>query len=130
MVRETTKKKPRKNLTSLCSLFFVIGGNWPELLNFLVQWTQSPNEIYREAALDIFSQLLSHLDKDLDSFFDTLKGILIKGLQDPVCKVRLAALNGTVHFLVYRSRTRSEFQPFLPHMFEVCFLALLLLVYI
>lgn len=70
--------------------------------------------------MDIFSQLLSHLDTDFDSFFDTLKGILIKGLQDSSFKVRLAALNGTVHFLIYRSRSRPEFQPFLPHMYEVC----------
>ena len=95
------------------------GGQWDALMNFLMQWSQSNNEQWRETSLDIFSQLLSHLDTEFGNFFDTLQGILLRGLQDPSCKVRLAALSGTVHFLVYRANSRTQFQPLLPQMFEV-----------
>ena len=88
-------------------------------MNFLMKWTQSSGERWREAALEIFSQLLSHLDSEFTAFFDTLQGILIRALQDPSYRVRLAALSGTVHFLVYRANSRNQFQPLLPCMFEV-----------
>ena len=69
--------------------------------------------------MDIFSQLLSHLLSGFEPFFDTMQKILATGLQDPCDKVRLSALKGMVHFLVYRIKSREVFQPLLPQMFEV-----------
>lgn len=84
-----------------------------------MQWTKSVEEYHREAALEILNQILAHINTDFEFFFDSLEGILKDALQDQSLKVRIAALSGTIHFIIYRSTSRTIFQPFVPHMFEV-----------
>ncbi|XP_024542572.1 importin-4 isoform X1 [Selaginella moellendorffii] len=70
----------------------VPAGNWPELLPFLFQCSQSLQEDHREVALVLFSSLTETIGEILRPHFATLHAIFLNGLRDQSAKVRVAAL--------------------------------------
>jgi len=76
-------------------------GGWPELLQFTLRLTSSPDPLHRESSYGIFAQLAVLLGANVfRPHFDLIKNILSTGLADAASlKVRLAALVATASFL-------------------------------
>ena len=56
---------------------------WPNLLDSLLQISQSQNAAHRQVGLMLFRSLSEHITKTLKAHFKTLLGIFTAGLQDP-----------------------------------------------
>jgi len=95
------------------------GGQWQQLLPFVLDCSRAPNEGLREASLIIFSQLASSLGSLLLPNLEIIKGTLLKGLTDPDFKVQLAALNATSSFVQCLPELHKDFAPFLEPMMNI-----------
>ncbi|KAG8096702.1 hypothetical protein GUJ93_ZPchr0013g37856 [Zizania palustris] len=77
-------------------------GEWPELLPFIFQCSQSPQEDHREVALILFSSLAETIWTTFQSHLNDLQPILLKCLQDEASsRVRIAALKANGSFIEY-----------------------------
>jgi hypothetical protein len=63
-----------------------------ELLQFLLQCSQSQQAGHREVAMLLFRHLSENIGEPLKRHFNTLQGIFTQGLKDPESGVRLEAL--------------------------------------
>merc|ERR1719468_919786 len=59
------------------------GGEWPELLAFINQLTQSSGEEHRELAMTLFFCLTETVGEHLEPHFGQIKGLFLTALQDP-----------------------------------------------
>ena len=67
-------------------------GQWPELLDCMLQLSQSQHAEHREAAIVVFTSLTDTLGEQMRPHFAQLQHIFVQGLQDSAPAVRLAAL--------------------------------------
>ncbi|MCO5558950.1 hypothetical protein L7F22_012541 [Adiantum nelumboides] len=115
-------QKASANVASVIAKHAVPAGDWPELLPFLFQCSQSPRENHREVALILFSSLTETIWETLKPHYSTLQGVFVKGLQDPESqRVRVAALKA-VGALVGCLDTEEEvvkFRELIPHILHV-----------
>eukprot|EP00741_Cyanophora_paradoxa_P006672 tig00001030_g6453.t1 len=86
-------------LSDLAALVLEHGGDWPELLPVMFNWTKSPRAELRESALCIFANLANSIAEKLQPMMGVILGVLKATLADPVQDVRLAALRATGNFL-------------------------------
>eukprot|EP01087_Luapelamoeba_hula_P011655 TRINITY_DN3193_c0_g1_i2.p1 TRINITY_DN3193_c0_g1~~TRINITY_DN3193_c0_g1_i2.p1 ORF type:complete len:806 (-),score=109.49 TRINITY_DN3193_c0_g1_i2:787-3204(-) len=96
-------------------------GQWPNVLDFLFQCTQSENPGHREVAMKLFDTLTDHIGDHFRSHTATLFQIFARGLADPELSVRVASLRA-VGSLVEWVTTEEEittFGEFIPHMIFV-----------
>lgn len=110
------------NVVSVIAKHAVPAGEWPELLPFLFQCSQSTQEDHREVSLILFSSLTETIGDILKPHFTTLQAVFVKGLQDPESsRVRVAALKA-VGALVGCIDTEEEvvkFRELIPHILNV-----------
>ncbi|VAI07528.1 unnamed protein product [Triticum turgidum subsp. durum] len=90
------------NVVSIIAKYAVPAGEWQELLPFLFQCSQSPQEEHREVALILFSSLTETIGTTFQSHLNNLQPILLKCLQDETSsRVRIAALKAVGSFIEY-----------------------------
>ncbi|KAM3314367.1 hypothetical protein ACQJBY_033291 [Aegilops geniculata] len=90
------------NVVSIIAKYAVPAGEWQELLPFLFQCSQSPQEEHREVALILFSSLTETIGTTFQSHLNDLQPILLKCLQDETSsRVRIAALKAVGSFIEY-----------------------------
>lgn len=65
---------------------------WPELLDFLVQCTQSPSADHREVGLMVFERLADMAGEHFKPWLENLQQIFTGALSDPELRVRVAGL--------------------------------------
>lgn len=115
-------RKASADVVSVIAKHAVPAGEWPELLPFLFQCSQSIHEDHREVALILFSSLTETIGDILKPHFATLQSVFVKGLQDPESsRVRVAALKA-VGALVGCIDTEAEvlkFRELIPHILNV-----------
>uniref|UniRef100_A0A453IG63 Importin N-terminal domain-containing protein n=1 Tax=Aegilops tauschii subsp. strangulata TaxID=200361 RepID=A0A453IG63_AEGTS len=86
-------RRASANVVSIIAKYAVPAGEWQELLPFLFQCSQSPQEEHREVALILFSSLTETIGTTFQSHLNDLQPILLKCLQDETSsRVRIAAL--------------------------------------
>ncbi|KAJ7524132.1 hypothetical protein O6H91_18G079600 [Diphasiastrum complanatum] len=86
-------RRASANVVSIVAKHAVPTGEWPELLPFLFQCSQSAQEDLREVALILFSSLTETIGGILRPHFATLQSIFVSGLRDQQSsRVRIAAL--------------------------------------
>jgi len=96
-------------VTSSIAKMALPAGQWPELLDCMLQLSQSQHAEHREVSLVVFMSLTDSLGDQMRSQFTTLGGIFATGLSDPSAPVRLAALKA-VQSLVQWLETPEEMQ--------------------
>ncbi|KAL6907529.1 hypothetical protein ACP4OV_002568 [Aristida adscensionis] len=95
-------RRASANVVSIIAKYAVPAGEWPELLPFLFQCSQSPQEDHREVALILFSSLTETIGTTFHSHLNNLQPILLKCLQDETSsRVRIAALKAVGSFIEY-----------------------------
>ncbi|KAK1594076.1 hypothetical protein QYE76_027184 [Lolium multiflorum] len=95
-------RKASANVVSIIAKYAIPAGEWQELLPFLFQCSQSPQEEHREVALILFSSLTETIGTTFQSHLNDLQPILLKCLQDETSsKVRIAALKAVGSFIEY-----------------------------
>eukprot|EP00898_Chlorokybus_atmophyticus_P005187 jgi/Chlat1/566/Chrsp103S01005 len=85
-------RKACADVVSAIAKHTVPANQWPELLPFLFQCSQSPQEEHREVALVMFSSLTETIGEHLRPHFTTLQQVFMHGLKDANQRVRVAAL--------------------------------------
>ncbi|KAI3675918.1 hypothetical protein L1987_85514 [Smallanthus sonchifolius] len=86
-------RRASANVVSIVAKCAVPGGEWPDLLPFIFQCSQSAQEDLREVGLLLFSSLTETIGDSFLPYFADLKLLLLKCLQDEISDVRIAALN-------------------------------------
>uniref|UniRef100_A0A8R7Q6F7 Importin N-terminal domain-containing protein n=1 Tax=Triticum urartu TaxID=4572 RepID=A0A8R7Q6F7_TRIUA len=95
-------RRASANVVSIIAKYAVPAGEWQELLPFLFQCSQSPQEEHREVALILFSSLTETIGTTFQSHLNDLQPILLKCLQDETSsRVRIAALKAVGSFIEY-----------------------------
>ncbi|EMS63391.1 Importin-4 [Triticum urartu] len=96
-------RRASANVVSIIAKYAVPAGEWQELLPFLFQCSQSPQEEHREGvALILFSSLTETIGTTFQSHLNDLQPILLKCLQDETSsRVRIAALKAVGSFIEY-----------------------------
>ncbi|KAG2553167.1 hypothetical protein PVAP13_9KG514100 [Panicum virgatum] len=95
-------RRASANVVSIIAKYAIPAGEWPELLPFLFQCSQSPQEDHREVALILFSSLTETIGATFQSHLNNLQPILLKCLQDESSsRVRIAALKAVGSFIEY-----------------------------
>ncbi|RLN18629.1 uncharacterized protein C2845_PM02G31000 [Panicum miliaceum] len=95
-------RRASANVVSIIAKYAIPAGEWPELLPFLFQCSQSPQEDHREVALILFSSLTETIGATFQSHLHNLQPILLKCLQDESSsRVRIAALKAVGSFIEY-----------------------------
>ncbi|KAG2541956.1 hypothetical protein PVAP13_9NG667300 [Panicum virgatum] len=95
-------RRASANVVSIIAKYAIPAGEWPELLPFLFQCSQSPQEDHREVALILFSSLTETIGATFQSHLNNLQPILLKCLQDGTSsRVRIAALKAVGSFIEY-----------------------------
>jgi HEAT repeat protein len=104
--QESVKHILNKVADTISALALVIfagaegGGQWEELLPFMMQCSQSESALHRESAMNVFAQLATYLGKLLLPHQDTLKQLFHNCLTDASDgAVRLAALKAVCNFV-------------------------------
>ncbi|CAM6083186.1 unnamed protein product [Calypogeia fissa] len=101
-------RRASANVVSVIAKHAVPSGEWPELLPFLFQCTQSAQEDHREVALILFNSLTETIGDVMRPHFGTLQSVFISGLNDQHSnRVRIAALKA-VGALVGYIQTEEE----------------------
>jgi len=115
-------RRASANVVSVVAKYAVPAGEWPELLPFLFQCSQSVQEDHREVALILFSSLTETIGDFLRPHFSTLQTVFVKCLQDESSnRVRIAALKAVGSFVEY-IQTENEvlmFRELVPHILNV-----------
>ncbi|CAD6341036.1 unnamed protein product [Miscanthus lutarioriparius] len=95
-------RRASANVVSIIAKYAIPAGEWPELLPFLFQCSQSPQDDHREVALILFSSLTETIGATFQSHLNNLQPILLKCLQDETSsRVRIAALKAVGSFIEY-----------------------------
>ncbi|WVZ56341.1 hypothetical protein U9M48_006889 [Paspalum notatum var. saurae] len=95
-------RRASANVVSIIAKYAIPAGEWPELLPFLFQCSQSPQEDHKEVALILFSSLTETIGATFQSHLNNLQPILLKCLQDETSsRVRIAALKAVGSFIEY-----------------------------
>ncbi|OVA07293.1 HEAT [Macleaya cordata] len=115
-------RRASANVVSIIAKYAVPAGEWPDLLPFLFQCIQSPQEDHREVALILFSSLTETIGNTFQAHFAELQSLLLKCLQDETStRVRVAALKAVGSFLefVHDGTEVVKFREFIPCILNV-----------
>ncbi|KAJ4710372.1 ARM repeat superfamily protein [Melia azedarach] len=115
-------RRASANVVSIVAKYAVPAGEWPELLPFLFQCSQSAQEDHREVALILFSSLTETIGHTFRPHFNDLQALLLKCLQDETSnRVRIAALKAIGSFLEFTNDGAEvvKFREFIPSILNV-----------
>ncbi|XP_010528662.1 PREDICTED: importin-4 [Tarenaya hassleriana] len=115
-------RRASANVVSVVAKYAVPAGEWPDLLTFLFQCSQSAQEDHREVALILFSSLTETIGNTFRPYFADLQALLLKCLQDESSsRVRVAALKAVGSFLEFTSDGDEvvKFREFIPSILNV-----------
>ncbi|XVF02933.1 hypothetical protein REPUB_Repub04eG0217300 [Reevesia pubescens] len=115
-------RRASANVVSIVAKYAVPAGEWPDLLPFLFQCSQSPQEDHREVALIIFSSLTETIGSTFRPHFAELQALFLKCLQDETSnRVRVAALKAVGLFLEFTNDGAEvvKFREFIPSILNV-----------
>ncbi|KAK4743269.1 hypothetical protein SAY87_001270 [Trapa incisa] len=115
-------RRASANVVSIVAKYAVPAGEWPDLLNFLFQCSQSSQEDHREVALILFSSLTETIGNAFQPYFSDLQTLLLKCLQDATSnRVRIAALKAVGSFLEFTCDGDEvvKFRDFIPSILNV-----------
>ncbi|XP_076920880.1 uncharacterized protein LOC143582105 [Bidens hawaiensis] len=115
-------RRASANVVSIIAKYAVPGGEWPDLLPFLFQCSQSPQEDHREVALILFSSLTETIGDSFQPYFADLQALLLKCLQDETSNsVRVAALKAVGSFIEFTHDAAEviKFREFIPSILNV-----------
>ncbi|KAK6915147.1 hypothetical protein RJ641_020264 [Dillenia turbinata] len=115
-------RRASANVVSIIAKFAVPAGEWPDLLPFLFQCSQSAQEDHREVALILFSSLTETIGVAFKPYFTELQALLLKCLQDETSnRVRVAALKAVGSFLEFTQDSNEviKFREFIPSILNV-----------
>ncbi|CAA6664910.1 unnamed protein product [Spirodela intermedia] len=122
-VKHPPVRRASANVVSIVAKYAVPAGEWPELLPFLFQCSQSPQEDHREVALILFSSLTETIGSTFQSNLAELQPILLKSLQDETStRVRVAALKAVgslIEFINEGNDIVKLFREFIPSILSV-----------
>lgn len=110
-------RRASANVVSVIAKYAVPTGEWPDLLPFLFQCSQSTQEDHREVSLILFSSLTETIGDTFRPHFADLQSLLLKCLQDETSsRVRVAALKAVGSFLEFTHDTSEvvKFRDFIP----------------
>ncbi|XP_020104438.1 importin-4 [Ananas comosus] len=116
-------RRASANVVSVIAKYAVPAGEWPDLLPFLFQCSQSSEEGHREVALILFSSLTETIGPTFQSHLVDLQPILLKCLQDESStRVRVAALKAVgafIEFINDGADVVKLFRDFIPSILNV-----------
>ncbi|KAF5747486.1 importin-4 [Tripterygium wilfordii] len=115
-------RRASANVVSIIAKYAVPAGEWPDLLPFLFQCSQSAQEDHREVALILFSSLTETIGNTFQPYFADLQALLLKCLQDETSnRVRVAALKAVGSFLEFINDEVQvvKFREFIPSILNV-----------
>ncbi|KAI3445636.1 hypothetical protein Pfo_002301 [Paulownia fortunei] len=115
-------RRASANVVSIIAKYAVPAGEWPDLLPFLFQCSQSAQEEHREVALILFSSLTETIGNSFRPYFTDLQSLLLKCLQDETSnRVRVAALKAVGSFLEFTHDEAEviKFREFIPSILNV-----------
>uniref|UniRef100_A0A6N2NBT0 Importin N-terminal domain-containing protein n=1 Tax=Salix viminalis TaxID=40686 RepID=A0A6N2NBT0_SALVM len=115
-------RKASANVVSIIAKYAVTAGEWPDLLPFLFQCSQSAQEDHREVALILFSSLTETIGNAFQPHYAALQALLLKCLQDDTSnRVRVAALKAVGSFLEFTidGDEAIKFRQFIPSILNV-----------
>ncbi|KAK9096070.1 hypothetical protein Sjap_021567 [Stephania japonica] len=115
-------RRASANVVSIVAQYAVPAGEWPDLLPFLFQCSQSAQEDHREVALILFSSLTETIGNTFRAHFADLQSLLLKCLQDETStRVRVAALKAVGSFLEFTHDGPEvvKFRDFIPSILNV-----------
>jgi len=93
---------------------------WQDLLNKIFVFVNSDNNLYVDAALQMFNGLFSYIIDHLNKFKDDLIGIFRKTLNHASLDIRLAALQAVSNYLQTVEQVDTKpFSDLLPDMYNV-----------
>lgn len=94
---------------------------WPELLEFLVQLTQSASADHREVGLMVFERLADMAGVHFKPWLDNLQQIFTGALNDPELRVRVAGLRAACQLVqwVAEEKEIASFRALIPPMAAV-----------
>lgn len=110
-------RRASANVVSVVAKYAVPAGEWPDLLPFLFQCSQSAQEDHREVSLILFSSLTETIGDAFRPHFADLQSLLLKCLQDETSsRVRVAALKAVGSFLEFTHDATEvvRFRDFIP----------------
>lgn len=115
-------RRASANVVSIIAKYAVPSGEWSDLLPFLFQCSQSPQEDHREVALILFSSLTETIGNSFRPYFGDLQSLLLKCLQDETSnRVRVAALKAVGSFIEFTHDENEviKFREFIPSILNV-----------
>ncbi|PWA69088.1 ARM repeat superfamily protein [Artemisia annua] len=115
-------RRASANVVSIIAKYAVPTGEWPDLLPFLFQCSQSAQEDHREVALILFSSLTETIGESFKPYFADLQALLLKCLQDETSNsVRVAALKAVGSFIEFTTDEDEviKFREFIPSILNV-----------
>ncbi|KAM7270140.1 hypothetical protein ACFE04_029354 [Oxalis oulophora] len=115
-------RRASANVVSIIAKYAVPAGEWPDLLPFLFQCSQSVQEDHREVALILFSSLTETIGNAFQPYFGQLQALLLKCLQDETSnRVRIAALKAVGSFMEFTNDGDEvvKFRDFIPSILNV-----------
>ncbi|KAL3538547.1 hypothetical protein ACH5RR_001913 [Cinchona calisaya] len=115
-------RRASANVVSIVAKYAVPAGEWPDLLPFLFQCSQSAQEDHREVALILFSSLTETIGNSFRPYFTDLQSLLLKCLQDETSnRVRVASLKAVGSFLEFTHDQAEvvKFREFIPSILNV-----------
>ncbi|WOL18351.1 putative importin subunit beta-4 isoform X1 [Canna indica] len=116
-------RRASANVVSIIAKYAVPAGEWPDLLPFLFQCSQSSQEDHREVALILFSSLTETIGPTFQTHLADLQPILLKCLQDETStRVRVAALKAVGSFIEFindGANIVKLFRDFIPSILNV-----------
>ncbi|XP_062077299.1 uncharacterized protein LOC133782115 [Humulus lupulus] len=115
-------RRASANVVSIVAKYAVPTGEWPDLLPFLFQCSQSAQEEHREVALILFSSLTETIGTTFRPHFSDLQALLLKCLQDETSnRVRVAALKAVGSFIEFTHDGDEvvKFREFIPSILNV-----------
>ncbi|KAL3620856.1 hypothetical protein CASFOL_035768 [Castilleja foliolosa] len=119
-------RRASANVVSIIAKYAVPAGEWPDLLPFLFQCSQSAQEEHREVKIDValilFSSLTETIGNSFRPYFADLQSLLLKCLQDETSnRVRVAALKAVGSFLEFTHDEAEviKFREFIPSILNV-----------
>eukprot|EP01120_Amphizonella_sp_Union-15-10_P014661 TRINITY_DN719_c0_g5_i1.p1 TRINITY_DN719_c0_g5~~TRINITY_DN719_c0_g5_i1.p1 ORF type:complete len:1091 (-),score=215.26 TRINITY_DN719_c0_g5_i1:123-3395(-) len=87
-------------------------GSWPEVFDFLLTYSQSPDPKHRESAMSIYSHLALFMGTNFKPYWPSMVNLLSKGLVDAQSlKVRVKALS-TISSILQWCSTKEEVRQF------------------
>ncbi|GAV67566.1 HEAT domain-containing protein/HEAT_EZ domain-containing protein, partial [Cephalotus follicularis] len=115
-------RRASANVVSIVAKYAIPAGEWPDLLPFLFQCSQSAQEDHREVALILFSSLTETIGSTFQPHFADLQALLLKCLEDETSnRVRVAALKAVGSFLEFTHDGAEvvKFREFIPSILNV-----------